>query len=104
MFLMDYPSIRGKDFLYYAKKATWDLLHGYVDAHSQRLIDEYPGDGVQVITIFQFQCANMTFSDKSRYNILFQKVMHKGEDSEINYIKIFQHYKALVILVGNIYS
>ena len=52
MFLMDYPSIRGGDFPDYAKNATWNLSHAYIDAYSQMLIYEYPGDGVQAITIF----------------------------------------------------
>ena len=37
--LMDCPSIRGVDFPYYYKKDTWNLLHAYIDAHSQILID-----------------------------------------------------------------
>ena len=51
MLLMDYPYIRGEDFPYYAKKSTWSLLHSYIDTHTQILIDKYPGDGVQYITI-----------------------------------------------------
>ena len=62
MFLMDYPSIRGENFPDYAKQVTCDLLHAYIDAHRQRLIDEYQGDGVQAITIFKSQCENMAFS------------------------------------------
>ena len=49
MFLMDYTSISTKALPDYAKKDTWNLLHAYLDAHSQILIDEYPGDGVQAI-------------------------------------------------------
>ena len=45
----------------------------------------------------------MTFSDKSRYDIIFQKVTHKGGDSAINYIKIFQNAQDLSILLGNNY-
>ena len=63
---MEYQSIRGEDFPNYAKNATWNLLHANIDAYNQRLIDEYTGDGVQAITMFQFQCANMAISDKSR--------------------------------------
>ena len=55
MLLMDCPLIREGDFPDYDKKSTWDLLHVYIDAHSQILIDEYPGDGVQAITIFQYK-------------------------------------------------
>ena len=46
MLLIDYKSIRGGDLLEYAKKYTWDLLHAYIDAHSQISIDEYKGFGV----------------------------------------------------------
>ena len=35
---------------------------------------------------------------------MFQKVVHKGRESAINYIKIFQNTKALEIAVGNSYS
>ena len=35
---------------------------------------------------------------------MFQKVVHKGGESEINYIKIFQNTKSLAILVGNSYT
>ena len=88
---------------YYAKKATCKIEYAYIDAHSQILIDEYPGDGVQAISRLQSQCANMKFSDQSRYNRLFNQVIHKGVESEINYVKIFQNAKALKISVGNSY-
>ena len=78
MLLIKYPSIRGEAFTDYAKKDTWNLLHTYINAHSQISIDEYPGYGVQAITIFQSQCENMTSADQRRYNRLFQKVIHKG--------------------------
>ena len=55
MLLMDYPSIKIKYSPDYAKEATWDLLHKYIDANSQRLINEYPGDGLQAISIVQSQ-------------------------------------------------
>ena len=74
---MDNPSIRGGDLPGYAKSATWNLLHAYIAAHSQRLIDEYTGDIVQDITIFQSQCANTTFDEQSIYYRLFQQVIHK---------------------------
>ena len=35
MLLMENPSIRGEDLPYYAKKATWNLLYAYIDAHSK---------------------------------------------------------------------
>ena len=46
MLLMDYPCIRGEDLTDYAKNSTWDLLHAYIDAHSQILIDYYTGCGL----------------------------------------------------------
>ena len=46
----------------------------------------------------------MTFDGQRRYDRLFQQVIHKGYESAINYIKIFQNAKALEISVGNSYS
>ena len=46
----------------------------------------------------------MGFSDKSRYDRTFQQVTHKGVESEITYIKIFQNAHALSVSVGNSYS
>ena len=74
MFLMGYPFIRGKYLPDYAKNATWNLLNAYMDAHSQRLIYEYPGDGVHAVSILKPQFANMNFSDQSRYNRMFQGI------------------------------
>ena len=45
----------------------------------------------------------MTFSDKSRYDRTFQQVTHKGGESAISYINIFQNAHALSVLVGKIY-
>ena len=56
MMLMEYPSTRGKDFLDYDNKAAFNLLHAYIDSYNQRLVYEYPGNWLQVITIFQSQC------------------------------------------------
>ena len=61
MLLMDYPSTREEELPDYAKKATWNLLNTYIDSYSQRLIDEFTGYGVQAISRFQCQCADMTF-------------------------------------------
>ena len=88
----------------YAKKSTWNLLRAYIDAHSQILFDEHPGDGVQAISRLQYKCANMTFAEQIRYNRLFQKVIYKVGESAISYIKIFQKDKDLVISVINSYS
>ena len=46
----------------------------------------------------------MNFADKSRYDRTFQQVTHKGEESAINYINIFQNAYALSVAVGNSYS
>ena len=52
----------------------------------------------------QSHCANMTFSDKSRYDRTFQQVTRKGGKSAIKYIKIFQNVHALPVSVGKSYS
>ena len=79
-------------------------MYDNIDVHSRRLIDEFPGYGIKSIEKLQSHCANMTFSDKSRYDITFHKVTHKGEESAIKYIKRFQNAQALLVSVGNIYS
>ena len=66
MLLMDYTSIRGEDFSDHDKKSTCNLVNTYIDVHSQRLIGEYPGDGVQAITRLKPQCAKIIFAEKSR--------------------------------------
>ena len=45
----------------------------------------------------------MTFSEKSRYDRIFQQVTHKGRESEMTYIKIFQNAQAISVSVGNSY-
>ena len=52
----------------------------------------------------QSHCASMTFSDKIRYDRIFQQVTHKGGESEMNYNKRFQNTRALSVLLGNTYS
>ena len=64
-------------------------MHSNIDVHSIILNNEFPGDGVKFIEKLQSHCANMTFSEKSRYDIIFQQVTHKGGGSAINSIKIF---------------
>ena len=67
--LLDYPKIGGGDVIEeYAKKAIRNLLHANTDVHSRRLISEFPKDGVKCIEKLQSNCANMTFSDKSRHD------------------------------------
>ena len=90
MLLMGYPSISGEDLLDYAKNYTWNLFQAYIDAYIKILIYEYTEYGLKSISRLRSQCANMTFAKKSRYNRLFQKVISKGGESEINYIKIFK--------------
>ena len=46
----------------------------------------------------------MNFYNQSRYNRLFQKVIHRKGEVEINYINIFKKAKALGIVVGTSYS
>ena len=46
----------------------------------------------------------MNFSDKSRYDRIFQQVTHKGREYAMSYIKIFQNAQALSVSVGNTYS
>ena len=70
-------------------------MYANIDVHNRRLIAEFPGDGIKCIEKLQSHCANMTFSDKSRYDQSFWKITHKGRESVINYIKIFQNTQAL---------
>ena len=65
-----------------------------IDVHRKRLTVEFPKDGIKCTEKLQSHCANMTFSDKSRYDRTFQQVAHKGGESEFNYINRFQnaHY------------
>ena len=46
----------------------------------------------------------MTFSDKSRYDRIFQQVTHKVGEYEMNYIKSFQSAHAFSVYVGNSHS
>ena len=65
--------------------------------HSRRLISDFPGNGIKLIEKIQSHCNKITFSGKSRYDRIFQQVTHKGEDSAMNYIKIFQDTQALSV-------
>ena len=76
--LLDYTTIVGGDIKDYVEKSIRNILHENIDVHSRRLIDEFPGDGVKFISKLQSHCAHTTFSDKSRYDRLFQKVTRKG--------------------------
>ena len=46
----------------------------------------------------------MTFSEKSRYDSIFRQVTHKGGESAMSYIVIFQNAQDLSVSVGNFYS
>ena len=94
--LLDYPKIGGDDVIEdYAKKAIRNVLHANIDAHSRILIAEFQKYVIKCIEKLQSHCANMTFADKSLYDRNFQQVTHKGGESAINYIKIFQNEHAL---------
>ena len=80
-----------------------NLLHSSIDVHSRRLISKLPGYGVKCILKLQSHCANMTFSDKIRYDRLLQQVTHKGGESEMNYINIFQNAQASSVSVRKKY-
>ena len=47
---MDNSSIRGEYSPDRTKNSTCNILHAYIYAHSQSLIDKYPGDLVHYIT------------------------------------------------------
>ena len=98
------PTILGKDIKYYVSKAIKNILHANIDVQSRRLVAKIPADGVKFISKLQSHCANMTFSDKSKYDRIFQKVTHKLGESAMNYINIFHNEQALSVLVGNSYS
>ena len=86
------------------RKTIGNLLHANIDVHSRILIFELLGHGVKCIAKIQSHCANMTFSDKSMHGRIFQQVTHKGRESAMNYIKIFQNSQDLSVSVENNYS
>ena len=77
------------------KGAIRNIFHVNIDVHSRILISEIPADDVKCISKLQSHCANMIFSEKSRYDRIFQQVTHKGGGSAMNYIRIFQNTQAL---------
>ena len=79
-------------------------MHANIDVYSRILIAEFPMDGIKCIDKLQSYCANMTFSDRSRYDRTFQQVTHKVGESTINCIRRFQNAHALSVSVGNSYS
>ena len=78
MFLMEYLYTKRKGLPDYSKKVTCNILHAYIHAHIQIIIDEYPGDGAKAISRLQSQCVNMKFDDKRIYKRLFNKLIHTG--------------------------
>ena len=94
----------GRNVKDYTKQSIINLLHANSYVHIRRLIAEFPEDGIKCLEKLQSHCANMTFSDKSRYDRTFQQVTHKVGESSINYIKRFQNAQALSVSVGNSYS
>ena len=79
-------------------------MHANNDVHRRRLIAEFQIDVIKCIVKLQSHCANMTFSDKSRYDRTFQQVTHKGGEYAMNYIKRLQNEHSLSTSVGNSYS
>ena len=79
-------------------------MHENIDVHNRILIAEFPEDGIKCIEKLKSHCANMTFSDKSRYDRIFQQVTHKGGEYAMNCIRIPQNAEALSVSVGNSYS
>ena len=79
-------------------------MHEKIDVHSRRLISEFQKYGIKCIERLQSHCANMTFSDKTRYGRTFQQVTHKVGEYAINYIKSFQNAHDSLVSVGNSYS
>ena len=75
--LLDDPKIGGDDIEDYAKKSIRNILHANIDVHSRIFIAVFPMDGIKCIENFQSHCANMTFSEKIRYDRTFQQVAQK---------------------------
>ena len=55
------------------------------------------------ISKLQSHCTHMHFSDKSRYDRLFQQFTHKGGESAMYYITMFQYSQALSVSIGKNY-
>ena len=75
--LLDYPKIGGEDIKDFAQTSIMNLLYSNINVHSRSLIYEFLGNAVKYISKLQSHCANMTFSDRIRYAIIFQQVTHK---------------------------
>ena len=97
--LIDYQTLGGEDIKYHVMKAISSLLYANIYVNIRRLISELLGYGVKFISKLQYHCANMTFTDKSRYDSIFQKLSHKGGEWVMNYINSFQFSQALSVSV-----
>ena len=86
------------------KKIIRNLLHAKIDVHRRILIAEFAKDVIKCLEKLQSHCDNMNFADESRYDRTFQQVTHKGGESSINYINMFQNAHVLSVSVGNSYS
>ena len=64
----------------FLRKSIMNLLYANIDVHIRILIDEFPGDEVKCIETLQSHCANVNFSDKSRYDRIFRKSQIKEEN------------------------
>ena len=67
--------MRGGDVKDYAKHAIRNLLHANSDVHIRILIADFPTDGIKCLENLQSHCANITFSDKSRHDLLESYIM-----------------------------
>ena len=76
-------------------------MYDNFDVHMKSFIYELPGYGLKYISKLQSYCANMTFSDKIRYDLLLQQVTDKVGESEISYIKRLHNGQAWSVLLGN---
>ena len=94
--LLNHPKLERR-ILNIFKNAIRNILHAKIYVHIRRLINEFPGYGVKCIAKIQSNCANISFSGKSRYDRIFQQVTHKGGESAMKYIKIFQTAQDLSI-------
>ena len=72
--LIDCPTIGGGDIKDNFMKAIKNILNSNIYFHSRKLIAELPTNGVKCISKLQYNYENTKFSDRSRYDRLFQQV------------------------------
>ena len=80
--LLDHQTIGGEDIKYYVKKSIMNLLHANIDFHIIMLIDELAVHWVKFPSKIQSHCANMNFSDKSRYDRISRRFHTKEENQQ----------------------